>query len=477
MIVWGGSVSGAPQNSGGRYDPVANVWTPTSIGTAPEPRINHVAVWTGSKMIVWGGRYSVGPWRALATGGVYDPTLDAWTPTSLVGAPGARTELAGVWTGQRMVVWGGTNGTLALNSGGQYDPVANVWTATTLTGAPPGAMDATGVWTGTSLLVWGGTDDGGNALNTGGQYDPALDSWTPITTTGAPVKRHAHTTIWTGSRMIVWGGWDDRFSTVIYYGDGASYDPATDVWTGISLAGAPSLRGGHTAIWTGSRMIVWGGLTQNPPNTSARDGGIYDPVADTWSPTPLTNAPTGRFNHTCVWTGSRMIVWGGSGLVSPDSGGVYDPAAGAWTTTSTVGAPIYSTGLTSVWTGAEMITWGGNVGGRYTPFDPNRQTPDEVNPLSVGKTGSTAQLSWSAVPAANTYSVTRGVLSLLSSNQYGTCLSAGLVPTSYDDSDDPGAGQGFLYLVQGVNDACGLGSLGDASSQQPRTNANPGACP
>src|SRR5262245_14154693 len=34
---------------------------------------------------------------------------------------------------------------------------------------------------------------------------------------------------------------------------------------------------------------------------------------DTWAPTSLTNAPSARGGHTAVWTGSEMIVWGGGG--------------------------------------------------------------------------------------------------------------------------------------------------------------------
>src|SRR2546423_5870738 len=31
---------------------------------------------------------------------------------------------------------------------------------------------------------------------------------------------------------------------------------------------------------------------------------------NTWTPTSLTNAPAGRLGHTAVWTGSEMVVWG-----------------------------------------------------------------------------------------------------------------------------------------------------------------------
>ena len=38
------------------------------------------------------------------------------------------------------------------------------------------------------------------------------------------------------------------------------------------------------------------------------DGGCTD---DTWTATTTDNAPSARDGHTAVWTGSEMIVWGG----------------------------------------------------------------------------------------------------------------------------------------------------------------------
>ena len=38
------------------------------------------------------------------------------------------------------------------------------------------------------------------------RYNPATGSWTPTNTTNAPFARHLHTAVWTGSEMIVWGG-------------------------------------------------------------------------------------------------------------------------------------------------------------------------------------------------------------------------------------------------------------------------------
>jgi len=80
-----------------------------------------------------------------------------------------------------------------------------------------------------------------------------------------------------------------------------------DTWT--ATAGPPDGRYGHTAIWTGSEMIVWGGTHGNV--SFFNTGGRYNPSTDTWTPTSASNAPTARAYHTAVWTGSEMIVWGG----------------------------------------------------------------------------------------------------------------------------------------------------------------------
>ena len=64
----------------------------------------------------------------------------------------------------------------------------------------------------------------------------------------------------------------------------------------------------HTAVWTGSEMIVWGGLNGVSLNT----GGRYNPSTNSWTATSTTSAPDARAYHTAVWTGTQMIVWGGS---------------------------------------------------------------------------------------------------------------------------------------------------------------------
>src|SRR5438132_13597518 len=99
--------------------------------------------------------------------------------------------------------------------------------------------------------------------------------------------------------------------------------PGTDSWTATSIANAPADRERHTAVWTGTEMIVWGGT---PGGFSGLNtGGRYNANTESWTATSTTNAPAGRFGHTAVLTDSEMIVWGGFGAFRSDTGGRKGP--------------------------------------------------------------------------------------------------------------------------------------------------------
>ena len=258
-------------------------------------------------MLVWGG-YDDGV-VDFNTGGRYNPSTDTWTATATANAPNARQNHTAVWTGSEMIVWGGIGDLGYSNTGGRYDPSTDSWTVISTTNAPNGRYDHTAVWTGSQMIVWGGTDDS-NVFDTGGRYDPSTDSWIATnSTTNTPTARYGHTAVWTGTKMIVWGG----YSPPNYLNTGGRYNPTTDSWGLVSTAGAPSTRWGHTALWTGSEMVVWGGFfeTLNRIPRYLNTGGRYNPSTDTWTATSTSNAPEARYSHTAVWTESEMVVWGG----------------------------------------------------------------------------------------------------------------------------------------------------------------------
>ncbi len=430
MMVWGG-FGWDYFNSGSRYAPVTDTWTPISAGErCPSARGLHTAVWTGTEMIVWGGDGGSDLGTGLSTGGRYVPETDFWTPTSLgVLCPPARQAPAAVWTGVEMIVWGGWGGS-CLNTGGRFTLATDTWTPTSSDSSCPSPRSShTAVWTGTEMLVWGGwpqnqtggrysvstdtwtpTSTGTNCpasrydhtavwtgsemiiwggyggSNTGGRYSTATDTWTPTSTgSNCPASRSKHTAVWTGTEMIVWGGFWYEGSTGSSFSEktGGRYSPGTDSWTATSIGvDCPSARHGHTAVWTGTEMIVWGGVCYSEYNHYESSGGRYVPSTDLWRATSIgPGCPTARYMHTAIWTGLEIIVWGGYDGLRLKTGGRYDLYTDGWTATSAgTNCPSGREWHTAIWTGREMIVWGGvgssfylNTGGIYRPYSPHER--------------------------------------------------------------------------------------------------------
>jgi hypothetical protein len=328
---------------------------------------NPIAVWSGEEMLAWNGR-----------GGRYDPGRDTWTPMAAGG--GYRAFAAVAWSGQALVLWGGRldNGR-ADGTGVSYDPRADSWAALPLAGAPSAREPGCSVWTGTQLIVWGGaaapTEFGKppSYFADGAALDVAAGRWRPLSNYGALGARAGCAAAWTGALMLVWGGTMFDGSSSRVFGDGAAYDPGADRWRPLSMVGAPAGRRNMTGVWTGEEFVIWGGLGCGGADGPCGDGAAYDPARDLWRRVSARGAPSARFNHTALWTGGEMIVWGGGeGL---RDGARYDPRADAWTPVSITDAPAGRTQHVAVWTGAEMLVWGGSDGHQLFRADGGRYTP------------------------------------------------------------------------------------------------------
>lgn len=259
---------------------------------------------------------------------------------------------------------GYADGTGSLASWTLLKPQASnfsAWSAITATNAPAVRGSATVVWTGTEFIVWGGTYFNSSTMvttyyNDGGRYNPLTGNWASISTTNAPSARAYHSAIWTGTEMIVWGGYGGGGSL----GDGAAYNPVSNSWTTLPTLNAPQARSDHKAVWTGSKMIIWGGVDFS---TYLNSGAVYNPVAGTWTPVSTTGAPSGRSWFSNVWTGTEMIVWGGQWFngtsnVPFNDGARYNPTTDTWTTVSASPLTARSAAATA-WNGSKMFVWGG----------------------------------------------------------------------------------------------------------------------
>lgn len=311
LIVWGGSVGGGVLSAmGAAYDPAVDQWSSISPLDAPVGRQGHSAVWTGEALLIWGGFGSggFGAGSYLGTGGSYSPSTGNWNGLPAENAPAERDGQASAWTGARLVVWGGKNAGGLLADGALYDPTGGQWSALPTAGAPEARFGAVGVWTGTFFVVWGGTGELG-PLSTGARLPLAggttAGAWSPLPGgTEAPGARSGHTAVWTGEKVLIWGGQQGGG----FLGDGAAYDPANDTWELLPDSGAPSARSGHVAVWTGEEMLIFGGETASGVVAT---GGAFNPTTGQWRALSSAGNPVPRHHATGVWSGSELLVFGG----------------------------------------------------------------------------------------------------------------------------------------------------------------------
>ena len=283
-----------------RYDLATSTWSAAkyAFGSGGR-RFRQPAVWTGSELITWGGRGSNA--MDLDNGERYNPLSDQCKDVKQFGE--SRSDHTAVWSNERMVVWGGSHDGAARATGAIYDPIYDQWSPMSNIGTPSARATHTAIAAGDKMIVWGGRN-GLNYFADGGIFDVAGNTWQPLPDAGLLSPRYAHTAIWTNKEMIVWGGRGQGFLN-----DSARYNPATQAWTLLPATNAPEARTHHTAVWTGTEMLIWGGLEGN---TASASGARYHRDSNTWTPMTEQNAPSARWSHSAVWANDRMLVFGGN---------------------------------------------------------------------------------------------------------------------------------------------------------------------
>jgi hypothetical protein len=159
------------------------------------------------------------------------------------------------------------------------------------------------------------------------RYDIAQNHWTKLPP--SPLSPRAGSIVqWTGKELLVWGGGDSHQGGQPAYSDGAAYNPATGTWRTLPIAPVPA-RLGAASVWTGTEMLVWGGSDCQGCGSPAVDGGAaYNPETNRWrklAPSLLTPS----FTPAAVWTGTKMVVLS-SGLRGRLHAATYAPATDTW---------------------------------------------------------------------------------------------------------------------------------------------------
>lgn len=299
-------------------------WSPLPISTGAEPssRNGHVAAYTGSQMIVALG-HDQG--NEYADSYAYDPITQAWKQLADLSLPSLGQ--AAVFTGSNVMVWGGDlNMDVRGINGLLYSPSTNRWNQLLELGSAPRPQHAASlVSIGSEIMLFGGYGASGLAATTPLYfYNPSTSTWrSKVSNSTIAYPLSQHTAVWTGSEVLIWGG-DDTDTQGINSRVGWRYNPTSNTWKAMSTTGAPSPRYSHSAVFTGREMVVFGGTDGK---TAFSDGGRYNPITDTWAPLDVTAGPKPRAEHTAVWTGEAMIIWGGT---ANGRNPVPNPAGAMW---------------------------------------------------------------------------------------------------------------------------------------------------
>jgi len=310
VISYGLGGSTAATNSGLSLE--IDAWDATAVADSDSipgrARAESAGVWTGNEILMWGGK--IGTDSFSNSGAILNLTTGLWTALPLQSVLSARSGHTAVWTGTKMLIFGGIDSAGPSASGAVFEPAAAAWSAI----ATPDPVefvprsDHTAVWTGSEMLIFGG-HRGAGGLPSSAKYNLETNVWTTLV--ASPLEgRIGHTATWTGKEMVIWGGSNARNDDLKFFGDGAAYNPATNQWRSLSKTNSPSERSHHSAVWTGSLLLVWGGV--NAAGQTLATGYSYDPSTDTWKELPATNAPSVA-RHTAVWANSQMVLMGGIG--------------------------------------------------------------------------------------------------------------------------------------------------------------------
>ncbi len=280
MLVWGGyaltrqGLQG-PRSGGVAYSPASARWRDIPAGGPLEPRSGHLAAWTGQEMLVIGGTNRV----SLSDGAAYDPQTDRWR--RIAESPIRRPhEAAWVWTGEEL--WLSRANDAGLIETAAYDPGANEWRRL------PDVSGSSGVgvgvaWTGDRVLLV--HDQVIHSIASGG------DSWSSSTVDFWPSSTFAG--------GLLFGHQNVNTSADPFEPDVLSYPVAWNPVTGteIALPLPPFSPGG--AIVADDYLIYWS------------KGLAFDIGRRTWLRLQIPSIDTYREGMATVWAGDRLLLWGG----------------------------------------------------------------------------------------------------------------------------------------------------------------------
>ncbi len=311
-----GPIEGCPAMFGprGRWDTIE----PPPAFTA---RISPNIVIADNALIIYGGE---GVRVDSEDSWVFVPRENRWTQLPDGGPRGNSRYLATAWITdtRELFVWRGiAHAGARLTQAGQWRalPAANA----------PVTTQGRALNVGAKIFLWAGASEGDH--NEVRLYDPRTDRWEVVLAPREQNSTAGSSLVSTGREVIVWGGGEATGLNGPYRNVGWRFNEATGQWSTVSVDNAPAARGQHAGFWTGSAMLIWGGMNNR---NQLQSGGLYYPNPDGWRPMLSSGAPgsetVGRhYDEFAVWTGSDLYVWTFQ-QENQTTAGRYDPRVDRW---------------------------------------------------------------------------------------------------------------------------------------------------
>ncbi|WP_437506868.1 Kelch repeat-containing protein [Sorangium sp. So ce1099] len=306
------------------------------------------------KVLVTGGSHLL---DTLASVELYDPTDYTWSLVPPMST--ARwSHTATLLQEDQVLVAGGLDhvrGSL-VDAVELYDLMTSTWTPRASMGTVRWLHSATLLLNGKVLVAGGRTGADSHLLYSAELYDPVADTWTPAASMNFARAGHVATRLPDGKVLVVGGA---RYEAAL--GSAEVYDPATDTWT---LTASMTTRG------TG----FFGSIAQlhNGQVLAVSDAGTerYDPTADTWSRTSPMLERHRWLSATTLHSGKVLVVGAPHLRETPDETArraqLYDPVADTWTPTTPAGYAYAEHTATRLPNGDVLLIGDSDFPERYT---------------------------------------------------------------------------------------------------------------
>jgi hypothetical protein len=327
-------------------------------GVMAGPRIAHTATLLSSgEVLVAGGTDGSG--MPIATAELYDPTHGTFSPTGSMAT--ARAHYAATLLcdlsappcmDKRVLVTGGLDITgNPLTSAELYDPSTGKFSSTT------GSMQFVHASHTATLLKTGKVLIAGWGNASAELFDPVTGTFTA---TGSMLEgRVSHTaTLLKNGKVLVTGGIQGAPPATTVLAESELYDPVSGSFS-QTLGHLANARQWHTAsLLADGKVLVAGGMVDNA-GTATATAELFDPTTQMFTATKGNLAIARDFHTATVLNDGTVLVTGGdSGTGTLATAEVYDPTADTFSPTGSMGSTRESHTATLLNDGTVLVNGG-----------------------------------------------------------------------------------------------------------------------